>query len=136
MYWPIGAPRVYAASKHQLPQEKLTGSNDGIQDAATSRPNGAYGEEDTKEGKETERRANGSTVKQGSDPPQDEVKLPIDGEDNPQEEGSDDGGIAGEIIGLCVTRSGQTFGTITRSTLTIWQTKVNSRCLQHVLGRF
>ncbi|KAJ9647891.1 WD40 repeat protein [Coniosporium tulheliwenetii] len=123
MYWPIGAPRVYATSKHKLPQEKLASSNDGIQNAATSNPNGAYGEEGNEEGKETEPRANGSTVKQGPDPPQGEVKLPINGEDNPQQEGSDDGDIAGEIIGLCVTRSGQTFGTITRSTLTIWQTK-------------
>lgn len=40
--------------------------------------------------------------------------------------------VSGEICAVEVTRSGHMFATITRSTLTIWQTKV---CLSSISGK-
>jgi hypothetical protein len=39
--------------------------------------------------------------------------------------------MAGEVLAMEVTRSGHMFATITRSTLTIWQTKAGRRCPGH-----
>ena len=36
MYWPIGAPKAYALSKHAISRTKVIHSEDGIQDGAES----------------------------------------------------------------------------------------------------
>lgn len=128
MYWPIGAPRVYAPSKHQLPREKITSSDDGAKEEPSAEIDG---EKNILEEKEGQPWANGDTVKQGEYPSQVKGQKSIAEQGEPPRETSDSEGLGEEIIGLRVTRSGQTFGTITRSTLTIWQTKVaaNPSCI-------
>lgn len=42
--------------------------------------------------------------------------------------------MAGEMVAMEVTRSGHLFATITRSTLTIWQTKAGCRCAAQQSG--
>ena len=52
-----------------------------------------------------------------------------DGQSSAQHGQEDD--MAGEVLAMEVTRSGHMFATITRSTLTIWQTKAGRRCPGH-----
>jgi RAB6A-GEF complex partner protein 1 len=122
-YWPISAPSVFAASKHGLPKECIATTDDGAQKAkssSSSRENGNAiltqdGEEPqspAEEASETQALVNGEherNTEQRSD-----EEDPLESE------------IGGEIICLRVTRNGSMFATITRSTLTIWQTKVRS----------
>jgi hypothetical protein len=129
-YWPISAPSVYAASKHELPLDSLTTSDDGVKDrtehpSPRSTGRGAVDDEGTPRSESTEASANyfnsggqrhlrtGVVERRASPSPR-----------RPQKECVPEGDLSGEILGIRVTRSGHMFATITRSTLTIWQTKV------------
>jgi hypothetical protein len=112
-YWPISSPSVYAATKrldtgrarishdgveHEKGDEKHAGSN-GISQAHT----------------ETE------TCTQGKSGVEEKDGAPLSQGNALNELVEDD--IHGEIIAIRVTRSGHMFATLTRTTLTIWQTK-------------
>lgn len=77
MYWPLGAPRVYAVAKRRRKSNKPI-ENDGSE----------AGDED-----ENDVNDNNSSA----------------------------------LIGLCVSRNGHLFATITNATLTIWQTSVGEK---------
>jgi len=139
MYWPLGAPKVYAASKHELLDEHVLASDDDADHAELS---------------EIPADTNGSTplIREGepsSELPRglnDSHDTPVDQQEEPKEgdeaqkvtnNGVLDVGISSSgspegIVGLQVTRSGHMFATITRSALTIWQTKVFDRGLPKV----
>lgn len=120
-YWPISAPSVFAASKHGLVKECIATSDDGVQKAKAP----------------TNSRENGDAIPA---PGGEELQSPLEGdsekrglvngesarnnEENSDEDDPLESEIGGEIICLRVTRNGSMFATITRSTLTIWQTKV------------
>jgi hypothetical protein len=112
-YWPISSPSVYAATKHSDPGRAHT-SHDGVEHKRPDeRHDGQNGDGQTQTEDETSAKGNGGVEEkdgtqllQGS-PPDDSI------EDN----------IHGEIITVRVTRSGYMFATLTRTTLTIWQTK-------------
>lgn len=124
-YWPISAPSVYAASKQKPPEECLVISDDGARHLGSS-----SGQDVDREGFLHEKSRISSTEdaadytfkheqrQTGEEevaPTTEEVKLP--------DERTSEEDISGEIIGIRVTRSGNMFATITRSTLTIWQIK-------------
>jgi hypothetical protein len=114
-YWPISSPSVYAATKrsdtgrarishdgveHEQGDEKHAGSNRILQ---------AQTETETyTQGKSGVEEKDGAQLSQGN---------------VPNESVEDD--IHGEIIAIRVTRSGHMFATLTRTTLTIWQTKAS-----------
>ncbi|KAF2145566.1 uncharacterized protein K452DRAFT_264703 [Aplosporella prunicola CBS 121167] len=124
MFWPIGSPRVYAATQHQLPKELRTISNDGLQ--SPSKPAETNGARRVISATNAPQRQDGDDEKhhdpvtQGSDgtpshPP---------GAPNGTLQGTEaEQHLDGEIVGLRVARNGHIFATITRSTLTVWQAK-------------
>jgi hypothetical protein len=115
-YWPISSPSVFAATKHTGPAKSRV-SSDGLDEhrlqARQDGPNGSLQSRSAE--------AEEETVLQGED----EVKE----KEDPQPQRSRAAGqsleddLHGEIIAVRVTRSGHMFATLTRSTLTIWQTK-------------
>jgi len=122
MYWPIGAPRIYAASKHELSHKQTVTFDDGAEALAQESNaslsiNGACIQD--RDGESAEQEPNGHPQSPGTSSKEFDG-LKSDG--TPQQGTDEDPG--GEIVGLQVTRSGQMFTTITQSTLTVWQTKV------------
>lgn len=97
MYWPIGASKVYAASKHTALHKTATTSNDGLGDTAEA------GSNDTSHGEREEDSLHA---------------LPQTSPAERQEFHNNQ-----EIVGVKTSRNGHIFATITRSSLTIWQTK-------------
>ena len=134
MYWPIGAPRLYAANKDQSSQGNSITSADGLRSLEDEGKNEAHEEKRSQDGQGQPLHTNGDTVKQGQ-PPFDSKTPIVEGDvprrTVPQEQVSDE-----EIVEFRSTRSGQTFATITNSTLTIWQTKVYCRPLKSRTQRF
>jgi hypothetical protein len=109
-YWPISSPSVFAATKHTNPEQTRV-SNDGVED---DEPNSRS---QSQAGDETAVRSEGEVKER------EQARLQ-------QQRASDqliEDDIHGDIIAVRVTRSGHMFATLTRSTLTIWQTKA---CLQ------
>lgn len=109
MYWPIGPAKAY---EQRLPTHSALRSNDGV-DAL---PDGAEGTSQTNGDRQA---SNGSA--HGSP----EARRTVNGshrrgksQAEPSEQ--DDG----YILDLAVSRAGHIFATITRTTLTVWQTRV------------
>jgi hypothetical protein len=114
MYWPVGAPKIYAASNHELaPSAKRVDKPDDPADATEyaddDENNAGNGNPDAKE--------SGSRSKKPrtSDPSSRSIdQLALRRDEH----------VGGEIIGVRLGRNGHLFATITRCTLTVWQTKV------------
>jgi len=112
-YWPISSPSVFAATKDT--RTKTTHTSDDGTESGTKR------DDDTE-----------SSVADSEDRTESEVsdkELVVEEgepEDRPGNERLAEDDVSGEIRAIEVTRSGHMFATITRSTLTIWQTKVRS----------
>jgi hypothetical protein len=127
-YWPISAPSVYAASKQKLPEACIATSDDGVRHPGQlqTHPSASYGAAQDEDPESTESSVDPATEDEDAEQRQrqtEEKRLTATG-GIPPEECSSEEDISGEIIGIRVTRSGHMFATITRSTLTIWQTKV------------
>ena len=111
-YWPISSPSVFAATKHTNP-ERTRVSHDGVEHKQPNTPHGGPGAS-LQAGVEDEKSMQGGSgveEKDGQTEPRSELDQVVE----------DD--IHGQIIAVRVTRSGHMFATLTRSTLTIWQTK-------------
>ena len=109
-YWPISSPSVFAATKQSTTQQGTTRvSHDGTAPAAAAAP--AAPDEDDSDGH--------SLAHHGQE--DDMAGEVLRGERV----------AAGDEVAMEVTRSGHMFATITRSTLTIWQTKAGRRCPGH-----
>jgi hypothetical protein len=127
MYWPIGAPRVYAASKQELSALHDSSTTSSDEDAAdpiqinTTQLATEQAIDDDEDELEERKPTAGTTKAPGK---QAAKPAAAENKDKTGFEPEDDPG--GEIVGLRVSRSGHIFATITRSTLTIWQTKVRS----------
>lgn len=125
MFWPIGSPRVYATSQRQLPPERRITSDDGVNSqpppAAVNgkhhEPESAHAAQLRPADDDTECDA---TVTQGPNGSAPQTSSAANGSLQGNDAETD---VDGEIIALRVARNGQLFATITRSTLTIWQTK-------------
>jgi hypothetical protein len=120
-YWPISSPSVFAATKNTN-LERTPISHDGTDEVSQS------GRDDTSEGETASTDETGDTESIGGKYAEGEVKE--EGKEQGSRQTSSLDGFAeddvhGEIIAIRVTRSGQLFATLTRTTLTIWQTKVH-----------
>ena len=110
MYWPIGTPKVYALSKHSSSTAPTQVSEDGVEESA--------------EGSDP---SSSSGIGQSASSQQDENTSQESGSSSQDGKGRD--GAAdilareNEILSARVSRGGSVFATITRCTLTIWQTK-------------
>lgn len=108
-YWPISSPSVFAATKHTSTDRSRV-SSDGIEEARHDEPNDGTGPQTPTET---------ATLTGGEVKEKDRVR--------PQQRRASsqlvEDDIDGEIVAVRVTRSGHMFATLTRTTLTIWQTK-------------
>ena len=122
MYWPIGAPRVYAADVEHHYDHRSSLSEDGLEDRpaeSVERGNGGrpvLGSGNSEEGRKLEK---SGTVSEASITTNgyrsSEAKGRASSKSTPKE----------PLIGLRVSRNGQMFATITASTLTLWQTRAS-----------
>lgn len=115
-YWPISSPSVFAATKHTNPARTHV-SDDG---AGHKQPGQGQGGSDDGSQPQVEDESlttekSGLEEKNGAQPRKTSGSAQLAEDD-----------IHGEIIAIRVTRSGHMFATLTKSTLTIWQTK--ARC--------
>lgn len=127
MYWPIGAPRTYAASKHELQQqqrdlkqkepEKLIHTDDGLESG--------YEGDESEDGAPShdqnpnERRSSAGRSRAKSE----DTIRPSDLNGAAHSAESDHDAIGDDIIHATVARSGHMFVTITSTTLSAWQSK-------------
>ncbi|KAK5163008.1 hypothetical protein LTR04_002826 [Oleoguttula sp. CCFEE 6159] len=126
MYWPIGAPRVYAASKQEPSRCRITNSHDGTDpapstdlDSPPGTPTPVIG---SKQASPNEISSDGhGSFEQGQSErlQESEPATPV-AEEHVSPEAAQDGNTR-ELIGLRISRSGHIFVTITRSIITVWQ---------------
>ena len=135
MYWPVGGPRVYSASRQTLRESQFTTSEDALDsdEEDNSLKGNDNGEEvgssggqepaeESEEGQEEVTRISNSK-NDGVAEEQGPERGPAEKAQSPD---SDDE-LSENIIGLRLSRSGHLFASITQSTMTIWQTKVRLR---------
>lgn len=130
MYWPIAAPRIYAATKHGQDDELQSTSHDGTTTPTQRNKSlekefnrdSALAEDETDD---EEARVNGSNQEEPARRKSEVAagKEAVEHNGTHSEEAEKDAG--GRIVGIAVARTGQMFITITSSTLTVWQTKVS-----------
>ncbi|KAF1941794.1 RIC1-domain-containing protein [Clathrospora elynae] len=112
-YWPISSPSVFAATKHTDPGRTHVSHDGAEQKQAGERHGESNKGEQAQTDDETYTQATSGVEKK-------------DGTQLPHRSASDasvEDDIHGEIIAVRVTRSGHLLATLTRTTLTIWQTK-------------
>lgn len=126
MYWPVGAPKIYAASNHELARaaklddkpdhpsetESAVLPVDGADEDGGNTENGNAGSK-----KSRVRSSKKSRTSDASSKSVDLLALKRDEH------------VGGEIVGVRLGRNGHLFATITRCTLTVWQTKVSQHDL-------
>jgi hypothetical protein len=116
MYWPIGAPKTYAATKQEVRiHQKQPISDDGLEDVSGEgkSPNGTINE-DRGAGRNNSGRARARS--------EDTIRpSDLNGTYSKSEKGNN--GIGDTIVDTTVSRSGHIFVTITDITLSVWQAK-------------
>ena len=130
-YWPISSPSVFAATKHTLP-ERPQASHDGAEPTSQDpRQGGRPGvaADDSTQGSvaDSEERTEGDESSTHGEHGVEEKPVEQKPKQHRETEHLSEDDVSGEIIAIKVTRSGHMFATITRSTLTIWQTKARFR---------
>jgi hypothetical protein len=127
-YWPFASPSVFAATKHN-PTDRVQLSHDRVEPIRADVPNGAP-EEGTSKRSSTEPGEREKVHEAPLDTAIENEKGHVHRDSASQQDAShlaeDD--VAGEIISIKVTRGGHMFATVTRTTLTIWQTKARYSC--------
>lgn len=137
MYWPIGAPRIYASSNNKLTKGRVIRVDDGADSHQDSFHSANAPGSSSDAVQDTEESASGFLT-----PLTSSIKhVENDGQRRLSTKGL--GSVKDEleefvaqkedenIISLKISRSGHLFAVITSTTLTIWQTKV----MKHVLWR-
>ncbi|KAI9814375.1 MAG: hypothetical protein M1827_003230 [Pycnora praestabilis] len=133
MYWPIGAPRVYAAGRHNLSGQSISQSGDGVGLGLDSKINEKDDfSNDGQEQHSPEAEVGNSYESTGSKKAEglegnSHEKLTTNGRNQhtsfPDENQAQNCGDDGAIVALRVSRNGYMFATITTTTLIIWQTR-------------
>lgn len=114
-YWPISSPSVFAATKRTDLGRSLV-SNDGVEDKQSGDRRAGSSPGSDSQSEENRDANNASVVEEKGDGQPSHTTAPD------QQRVEDD--IHGTILAVRLTRSGQLFATLTRTTLTVWQTKV------------
>jgi RAB6A-GEF complex partner protein 1 len=122
MYWPIGAPRIYAASSLNLGRRNDEIGENNATPVELSVSNDSNGQEEqlSTEANASRKEAGEST----SSKPRKGTRRPTLLKNTSLGKTQEDL-VGGEIVGMRLSRSGHIFATITASTLSIWQTKVS-----------
>jgi hypothetical protein len=134
MYWPIGAPRIFAASNHGA-ERQVVHSEDGTPEGVTER-RGSQSPKTTRhsyfsrDGTESTRAQVPPTTPRipdvkpvDQDTEEEASEPPVNGSSDDLEDRAahpDNG----PVISIKTSRSGHLFAAITATSLTIWQTKV------------
>lgn len=133
MYWPIGAPRVYAASNSRAPKDRILESDDDAESRETTEGSGSLLEAPTNgsdyKGEIENEELSGATtpitpltpgIRPVEHDTQRRLPLHLNGLEN-----SFSGSVEKEpLLSLRISRTGHLFAVITSTSLTIWQTKV------------
>jgi RAB6A-GEF complex partner protein 1 len=121
MYWPIGVPSIFATTRHELHPKQQTISDDGLTTPRNkSLDKGAAFTGEEEDDAQQQSQTNGNEEKKVAR----RVSENGSSTSNGTSQGEAEKDPGGEIVGIAVARSGHMFITITRSTLTVWQTKV------------
>ncbi|TID21679.1 Protein RIC1-like protein [Venturia nashicola] len=127
MYWPIAAPRIYAATKQGRDDEQQRASDDGATTPTQQKP--------TQQKKSLEKESDRDSALAEEAPPKgsrEELPAQQKSEVAVEKEAARTNGTyldeaekdcGGQIVGIAIARTGHMFVTITKSTLTVWQTK-------------
>lgn len=123
-YWPFASPSVFSATKRTLAGRVQT-SHDGAEPKGQEPHHGSTPDESSRSSSadSTEQKEGDESVRRGTR--EAEEKAPAERRPSQHHDtahrAEDD--VSGEIIAIRVSRSGHMFATVTRTTLTIWQTK-------------
>jgi RAB6A-GEF complex partner protein 1 len=116
MYWPIGAPRLYAAGKQDLVHAEHNENGIAVETTIQS------------QGDQTEKNSSTAPIA----PPRETTSTQLRKASrrptllrNVNSGGAFEDDLSGEIVGMRLSRNGHLFVTITSTTLTVWQTKVS-----------
>jgi hypothetical protein len=109
MYWPNGVPRVYAVNGPNIAYVPSDDDRDMQNSVSTHNPSSSDGNENT----------NGDRAQHESQDTQ-----PNESRTVPSPETGKSGWGEEAIKGICVSRSGLMFATISESSIALWQTRV------------
>lgn len=138
MYWPIGAPRIYAASSSAAPKDRIVRNEDDIESPENTEGSGSLINAPSldQEGKPDDDQGIPSGLSTPVTPFTPGIK-PVEHDsqtrDSSQSSLTDTSYFSSaaqpekeSILALRISRTGHLFAVITATTLAIWQTKVHS----------
>lgn len=131
MYWPIGAPRIYAASTSKAPRDRSFELEDDAESRETTEGSGSLLEAPSIGDGENEELSGVSTPVTPMTPITPGIK-PVEhdtGRRYPLQFNGHNTTVSGSadnepLLSLKISRNGHLFAVITSTSLTIWQTKV------------
>jgi hypothetical protein len=133
MYWPIGAPRVYAASNSGSQRDRIHESDDDAESRETTEDSGslvdapsitAEGRIDDEHGTPSGATTPVTPMTPGIKPVEHDIRFSarLSGNETLLSESAE----MEPLLALRISRTGHLFAVITSTSLTIWQTKVCS----------
>jgi hypothetical protein len=139
MYWPLGAPRIYAASNSKASKDRILESDDDAESRETTEGSGSLlnapsiGSEEGLDENDERRLSTAATpltpLTPGIKPVEhDNQRRPsarIIGQDGSAPSFGSMQADQEPLLALRISRTGHLFAVITSTSLTIWQTKVN-----------
>ena len=142
MYWPIGAPRIYAASSSKASNNRILDSDDDAESRETTEGSGSLLNAPSIESEggtdgDGERWLSGATtpltpttpgIKPVEHDHQRRLSTRFLGQDGSGPAFGSSQADKESLLALRISRTGHLFAVITSSTLTVWQTKVRSPC--------
>lgn len=118
MYWPLSAPRIYSANIPSSPPSALNSPTTYESDDGLPSPGAEQGEQhEDNSNAGTEHDTDGETSGKHSE-------MVRESKGKEREDGDAEGDEGEGILDIQVSRNGFIFATITRSDLTIWQSRV------------
>lgn len=129
MYWPIGAPRVYAASTSKAPRDRTFDLDDDAESRETTEGSGSLLEAPSIGGETDSEDVSGvstpvTPMTPGIRPIEHDTQrrhsVRFNGHDTTFSGSADNE----PLLSLKISRTGHLFAVITSTSLTIWQTKV------------
>ena len=131
MYWPIGAPRIYAASLQQPPKSRSLESDDGAESQlADEEEDGPLIETQSASKEANEGNSDSSYNAKLEEKPRINVTASqtaarkVESSTRTNESTFEEGAENETIIDLRASRTGHVFATITPTSLTVWQARV------------
>ena len=133
MYWPIGAPRIYAATSSSTSQKHIVEVDDDAESRETTEGSGSVVEDrgiDSEDRSEEDQEITSglstpvTPITPGIKPVEHDTQRRFSEKLLAHEAGSFKATDKQPLLALRMSRSGHLFAVITTTSLTIWQTKV------------